>query len=91
MQGHHVQVSVFLQAVALDLNFIGQNFILVGGFGNSQYLRRELRKCLHQGVELTLANESTWVLIELPGVSTEWLAVPRRSRTGLQHGIFDER
>jgi hypothetical protein len=65
MQGHHAQVSVFLQAMALDLNFMGQSVMLVGGFGDSQYLRRELRKCLDQGVELTLANESTWVLVEL--------------------------
>jgi hypothetical protein len=64
MQGHHVQVSVFLQTIALDLNFIGKSVMLVGGFGDSQYLRRELRKCLHQNVELTLANESTWVLVE---------------------------
>jgi hypothetical protein len=63
MQGHHVQVSLFLQFITSELDSIGKNIVLVGGFGDSQYLRRELRKCLDQSVELTLANESTWVLI----------------------------
>jgi hypothetical protein len=65
MQGHHVQVSLFLPLMTSELNPIHKSVILVGGFGDSQYLRRELQKCLHQTVELTLANESTWVLIEL--------------------------
>jgi hypothetical protein len=64
MQGHPVQVSMFQQAMTSKMNDIGKTVILVGGFGDSKYLRRELRKCLHSSVELMLANQSTWVLID---------------------------
>jgi hypothetical protein len=41
MQDYYAQVSVFFQAMALYLNSIGKSVILVGGFGDSQYLRRD--------------------------------------------------
>jgi hypothetical protein len=37
--------------------------MLVGGFGDSAYLRREIKRTFGERVELLLANESTWVLL----------------------------
>jgi hypothetical protein len=41
------------------MNFVNQYLILVGGFGDSQHLRREVKKTFGAMFEVILANQST--------------------------------
>jgi transcriptional regulator GlxA family with amidase domain len=52
----YVTASYYLKATHLSFQYI----LLVGGFGDSPYLRREFKKRYEpQGSQITLTNDST--------------------------------
>jgi hypothetical protein len=61
MEGHRSGIKVGTSAVFVlrRIDQYTKYLILVGGFGDSQYLRRELRRTFGELVELLLANEPT--------------------------------